>query len=208
MTQHTINALLHFPPDFELPEDCEISIRIQNITNRDAPRLHSKWGSNTLPSKRPINFSVIVDSDLVNIGSRFSIDVKIAHQGTALLLDLEQDFWWAGGDHDTDIHLSPVGYIAVEKFWMPRIGYPEDSKLFVKLTTDDNREVVVSESVSLTKQITPFYLRYDPSVIKPGQLYALTGSFETYGQRQLSLGIKPAKLVLMPETVQAPAFGG
>lgn len=207
MSQHIVNALLHFPPDFELPEDCEISIRVLNITNRDAPGLHTKWGSNKLSSNRPINFSVIVDSDLNDIGSRFSIDVKISHQGTALLLDMEQNFWWAGGDHDTDIHLSPVGYIAVEKSWMPRIGYPEDSKLFVKLTTDDNPEVVVSEGVSLTNLTAPFYLRYNPTVIKPGLLYALSGSFETYGQRQLSLGIKPAKLVLMHEAVLQPAFG-
>lgn len=211
MTQHAINTFLHFPPDFELPEACEISIRVQDITKRDAPRLHSRWGSNQLPSTRPISFPVMVDSELNNIGSRFSINVKISHQGAALLLDLEQNFWWAGGDHDTDIHLSPVGYIAVEKSWMPRIGYPADSKLFVKLiemTTDDQAEIIISEGVGLTAQITPIYVKYDPSMIKPGQLYALTGSFESHGQHRLSLGLNPTKLILMPETVQPPVFGG
>jgi uncharacterized lipoprotein YbaY len=211
MTQHTINTHLHFPPDFELPESCEISIRVQNITNRDAPRLHCQWGSNQLSSTRPIIFPVVVDSQSNTFGSRFSINVKISHQGTALLLDLEQDFRWAGGDHDTDIHLSPVGYIAAQKHWMPKIDYPADSELILKLIemkTDDQPEIVVSEAVGLTAQMTPTYLKYDPSVIKPGQLYTLTGTFETHSRHRMPLGLKPAKLILMPEPVRTPAFGG
>jgi uncharacterized lipoprotein YbaY len=211
MTQHTINTLLHFPADFELPSGCDISIRVQNVTNRDAPKLHSQWGSNQLPSTLPIHFPVVIDSELNDIGSRFSIHVKISHDGIPVLLDLEQIFWWAGGDHNTDIHLSPVGYIAVEKSWMPRIGYPADSKLYVKLiemTTEGQPELIISETVGLTAQMTPIYLKYDQSMIKPGQLYTLTGSFEGYGQHRMSLGLKPAKLILKPEIVQPPFFGG
>jgi hypothetical protein len=210
MTQHTINALLHFPPDYEVPEGCSINIKIQNATDRTTPILQGIWGSNTLPSERPINFAVNVDSNLNAVGSRFVINVKISHQQTALLLDTEREFYWARGDHDADIHLSPVGYIAVEKTWMPRIGYPADSKLYVKLiepVSDENFETLVCEGVGLTTQPN-FYLKYDPSMIKPGRLYTLSGSFETYGQRRLSLGLHPAKLILKPDdVVQVADFG-
>src|SRR5690349_14460243 len=170
MTQHTINVLLHFPPDYEVPEGCDINVRVQNVTDRTVPIPHGIWGSNILPSARPINFAVHVDSNLNAVGSRFVINVKIFHQNTALLLDIEREFHWAGGDHDADIHLSPVGYIAVEKTWMPRIGYPADSKLYIKLiepVSDENSETLVCEGVGLTGQ-TNFYLKYDPSMIKPG----------------------------------------
>lgn len=208
MTQHTINALLHLPADYELPEGCDINIKVQNVTDRDAPTLHSIQGSNKLSSARPINLAIVVDSDLVQIGSRFSVDVNIAHQGTALLLDITQVFTWAGGDHDTDIYLSPVGCIAAKISFMPRIAYPEDSKLYVKLIENTTTpEIIVSETVGLTAQTTPVYLNYDPSMIKPGQHYALLGSFETYSRQQLSLGLRPAKLILKPEKLQLTDFG-
>ncbi|WP_256678356.1 hypothetical protein [Pseudomonas sp. PB101] len=209
MTQHRINALLHFPPDYEVPEGCDINVKVQNITDRTVPILHGIWGSNTLPSARPINFDISVDSNLNAVGSRYVINVKISHQNTALLLDIDREFHWAGGDHDADIYLSPVGYIAVEKTWMPRIGYPADSKLYVKLiepVSDENDEALVCEGVGLTGEPN-FYLKYDPSMIKPGRLYTLVGSFETYGPRQLSLGLHPAKLILKPnDVVNLPGF--
>ncbi|MNQ60432.1 hypothetical protein D3C85_747110 [compost metagenome] len=210
MTQHTLTTTLHFPPDYKLPEDCSIDINIRNITDSNSTYPHCTWGSNKLPSGLPMQFTFNIDSDQANVGERFSMDVRIAHQGTALLLDVEQRFSWKGGDHTVDIYLSPVGWIAIQKTWMPRIGYPEDSKLFVTLlekTPDGSPGIVLSEGQHLTQDIQPFYLHYDPLLVKPGQRYALTGTFETHGQGRLSLGLSPKELVLLPAPLQAPVFG-
>ena len=210
MPQHTINTLLHFPPRFELLPGCEISIKVQDISDRNAPKLHSQWGSNHLSSTLPINFPVVIDSEVNEVGSRFSINVKISFLDSQLLLDLDQTFWWGGGDHDTDIYLSTVSHIAVFKSWMPQIGYPADSKLFVKLVelNDDGQPgAVIDEAVGLTAQTTPIYLKYNPFKIWPGQEYALIGSFEGYGQKVLALGLKPGKLILQPQIEQTPIFG-
>lgn len=210
MITNTITTAFQFPQDYELPVEGGIEIKVRNITDRKSPITHSVWGSNRLPTESPWRFTFNIDPKQTEAGAMFAINVSINHQGVALLLDIEHTFRWGGGDQEVDIDLSPVGYIAIKKTFMPMIGYPVDSKLFVKLlegTAEGVPEVVVSEAVGLTAAPRPFYLRYNPIMVKPGQRYKLKGSFETHGRKLLTLGLNPKELVLMPEQMQSPAFG-
>ncbi|WP_347904394.1 hypothetical protein [Pseudomonas purpurea] len=210
MSTHTVTATLHLPNNYKLPETGSTDIKVRNITDRATPFTHHVWGADRLPAESPWRFTFNIDSSVTEVGDTFAINVNMAHEGAALLLDIEHTFRWGGGDQEVNIDLSPVGYIAIKKAFMPRIGYPHDSKLIVKLiekTTDGGPEVVLGEAVGLTADTRPVYLRYDPLVIKPGQRYALTGSFETLNRTLMTLGLKPNELVLMPEKVQTLSFG-
>jgi hypothetical protein len=210
MSLYVITATFHLPDDYALPDTGGTEVKIRNITDRATPISHSVWGTPRLPTESPKRFTFNIDSDSTAVGDEFAINVNMTHEGTELLLDIEHTFRWGGDNEEVDIHLSPVGYISVHKTFMPRIAYPEDSKMTVKLIekpADGGPEIVVTEGSILTAATQPFYLRYNPQTIKPAQRYRLTAVFEIHGGKYLTLGVHPRELVLMPEKKQM-SFGG
>jgi hypothetical protein len=210
MSLYTITAKLHLPTDYNLPEACDINIKIVNTTTTSTPSTLGVWGTNQCPAEFPWSFTFNIDSDTTEVGDKYSMHVNMKHESTNLLLDIEHTFRWGGGNQEIDIHLSPVGYISVRKTFMPMIDFPVDSKLTVKLSEkaiDRESEIVANEGSTLTASTQPFYVRYNPQDIKPGQRYRLSGLFEIHNGKHLALGLHPRELVLLPEKIQGLPFG-
>ncbi|QXI29668.1 hypothetical protein [Pseudomonas vanderleydeniana] len=199
IAKNVVTAVFHFPPDYTIPPRAQTRITLRN---RDTHVVLGTWSSTELPPHSPWRFAFELQQDPRH-NSRVEIEFDMSVDGAPLLADIRYSFRWRRDNQEEVFHLSPPGYLYLSAALVPLIGTDENTLASLKLVALNEPGLppyILCEEITLLKGAIPRYLRYDPSRVKPGQLYETQGSFGS--RRKFTLKPIPRTVVLLKEKPQ------
>ncbi|WP_017905020.1 hypothetical protein [Pseudomonas asplenii] len=197
--KNVVTAVFHFPPDYAIPARAQTRI---SLRNRDTHALLGTWSSTELPARGPWRLVFELPQDL-RYNSRIEIEFDMSVDEVSLLADIRYNFRWRKDSQEAVFHLSPPGYLYLSAALVPLIGTDENTLANLKLVALNDSGLppyILCEEITLLKGAIPRYLRYDPSRVKPGQLYETQGSFGS--RRKFTMKPIPRTVVLQKEKPQ------
>lgn len=198
--KNIVTAVFHFPPDYSIPPQAQTRITLRN---RDTQAPLGTWSSSGRPSRGPWSFVFELPHDL-RYNSRIEIEFDMSVADVSLLADIRYHFRWRKDNQEETFHLSPPGYLYLSAALVPLIGTEENTLANLKLVALNDSGLppyILCEEITLLRGAIPRYLRYDPSRVKPGQVYETQGTFGS--RRKFTLKPIPRSVVLQKEKPQS-----
>jgi uncharacterized lipoprotein YbaY len=185
----------HFPTNYVLPNKGSVEIRLQDLSDRDAPTTLFAWGSNQLPVQPwCMQFGVEAQTP-PPFGFSHSVSVSIRQGDGSLLVNEEKLFRHTPGQAQ-DINLSPSGHQYVEYLLRTRIARPADATWTAVLHESDDREAILGQATTRFSD-DGLYIDYDPALVIPGKKYSLSGTENSsWSPKGLRVRLHPRDIVL------------